>query len=125
MFNVTVKDTEPPHFTKCPSSKNLGCNPPEPECDTSSSNVAATDNCGTPTITCQETYSGDGGNCFHSKTFIYTATDSSGNTATCVQQVSWKEDTTAPVLTGCPPDQTVQCPNLAPARATVTAGAWA
>src|SRR5439155_292651 len=49
-------DTDAPVFTKCPpTSVSLGCNPATvPNCDLSPSNVAATDTCSTPVITCSK-----------------------------------------------------------------------
>src|SRR5260221_14538773 len=53
-------DTRDPHFTKCPADVDLGCNPTVqiPGCALTPNNVAATDTCGTPTITCSSV---DGG----------------------------------------------------------------
>ena len=78
---VSVNDTEKPIFTFCPADANLGCNPsgiPDP------GNVTATDNCGTPSISSQLGQIQIDG-CNRSQTRTYTATDSCGNTATCIQ----------------------------------------
>jgi hypothetical protein len=94
-------DTTAPVFTKCPTNINLGCNPSViPDCDLSPSNVTATDNCGTPTITCSKVDATNG--CVRTRTLIYTATDCRTNIQTCTQVITWKEDVVGPVLVGCP-----------------------
>jgi len=78
---------------------NLGTNPPPasiPVCDTSAANVAATDDCGTPTITCARVDATNG--CVRTRTLTYTATDSCQNSSNCVQVITWKVDP-PPVLT--------------------------
>src|SRR5439155_10464796 len=99
--SVIVIDAEPPTFTKCPANRTLGCNPTSiPECDLSANNVAATDNCGTPVITCSKLDQTNG--CIATRRLSYKATDASGNVKVCAQTITWTMDTTAPVLVNCP-----------------------
>jgi hypothetical protein len=96
------RDTSPPTFTKCPASINLGCNPQTiPDCDLSPSNVAATDNCGTPTVSCAKQDQVNG--CVHTRTLTYTATDACGNSRDCTQIITWRVDL-PPTFTLCPSD---------------------
>jgi hypothetical protein len=89
-------DTVPPVFTLCPTNMSLGCNPASiPDCDTSTNNVRATDNCGTPTITCAKVDTTNG--CSRTRTITYTAKDACNNSNTCVQVITWTLDT-PPVL---------------------------
>src|SRR5207244_1897945 len=71
-----------------------------PDCDTSSGNVAATDNCSVPVITCARTDATNG--CTRTRTIVYTATDACTNSRTCTQVITWTVDTTPPVLANCP-----------------------
>jgi hypothetical protein len=99
-------DTTAPSFTLCAGDQNLGCNPTTiPDCDLSK--VAASDDCGRVVINCGSVDSVDG--CGHLRTITYTATDSCGNSATCVQHISWTVDTTAPSFTQCAGDRDLGC----------------
>ncbi|MFN0212860.1 MAG: hypothetical protein ACKVT2_01285, partial [Saprospiraceae bacterium] len=102
---VTVDDIVAPVITSCPLGSDLGCNPsglPPEEV------VAATDNCGTPSIT---TMLGTitGTDCNRSQTRTYTATDGCGNTATCTQVFTWTEDNAPPTFTLCPAGAYLGC----------------
>jgi len=99
-------DTTAPSFTKCDAGRDLGCNPATlPVCDTSS--VIATDDCGTPNVSCSSV---DGTNgCARSRTITYIASDACGNTSSCVQQYTWTVDHTAPTFTKCADDQDLGC----------------
>jgi hypothetical protein len=98
---VIVIDTEAPTFTKCPANLTLGCNPTGiPDCDLSPNNVAASDNCGTPVMTCSKLDQTNG--CIATRRLSYKATDASGNFKVCTQTITWTVDTTAPVLVNCP-----------------------
>ena len=56
-------------------------------CNISSTNVEAEDICSTPVITC---FSVDATNdCTRTRTLFYTATDACGNSASCMQVVTW------------------------------------
>src|SRR5207247_2815972 len=64
-------DITPPTFTLCPASTNLGCNPATiPGCDLSPGNVAATDDCSVPVITCSTNDLLNG--CLHTRKLSYT-----------------------------------------------------
>jgi len=93
---IWLVDHTPPVFTKCPANINLGCNPNTfPGCDLSPANVAATDACGsTPIITCSVSSDSVNG-CVHTRTNIYAASDSCGNTNFCRQVLTWKVDALA------------------------------
>ena len=97
-----------------------GCNPAVlPSC---TEGLKATDACdGEVAVVCTPgEVTGDG--CGKQQIFTYSATDACGNTATGTATYTWKVDTEAPVLTGCPTDNpTVQCYADVPAAATVTA----
>ncbi|HXG23772.1 MAG TPA: HYR domain-containing protein, partial [Chthonomonadales bacterium] len=103
---IKVVDTTPPVFDNCtPVNTDLGCNPQSiPECNPS---VTASDDCGPATVTCTVSDTVDG--CNHTRTITYTATDACGNTATCVQVYTWKEDTTPPVLNNLPTGGDLGC----------------
>ena len=98
-----VIDTTPPVFTKCPANRHLSCNPVTiPDCDTTAANVTATDDCGTPVITCSKSDSVSADLCFHDRTITYVATDSCGNSSSCIQHIFWTTDTTPPTFIKCP-----------------------
>src|SRR5690606_13394031 len=116
---ISVDDTLAPVLPDLPDGGNLGCNPTPPSC---AEGLKATDNCdGEIAVSCVPgTITGEG--CDKEQIFTYSATDSCGNTATETVSYTWKEDTTAPVLSGTPTDNpTVQCYADVPAAATVTA----
>jgi hypothetical protein len=91
-------DTVAPVFTLCPTNLNLGSNPTNaiPDCNTSTNNVAATDNCGPPTITCSKVDATNG--CVRTRTLTYTAKDACNNSNTCVQVITWTVDPAPLVL---------------------------
>jgi hypothetical protein len=100
---VTLRDLTPPVIT-CPANVTLTV---DASCQATYSGPAAsaTDNCGgTPTITSSPvlpaTFTGAGA---HS--ILWTATDASGNTATCTQTVTLR-DLTPPAIT-CPANVTL------------------
>src|SRR5207249_6163124 len=68
-------------------------------------NIAATDNCGVTNISCARSDSVTGDGCVHDRTLTYTATDSCGNSNTCVQHIIWTTDTTPPYFTMSPADR--------------------
>ncbi len=108
-----VTDTTPPYFTKCPNNLFLSCNPTTiPDC-TEAQNpniVAATDNCGTPVISCQVSNYATPDSCFHDRTLTFTATDFCGNVSTnCVQHIFWTQDTTPPTFGTFPSDVNAGC----------------
>jgi len=100
-------------FTNCPPDIYLGCNPAPssiPTCQSTvnSTNVGAASCCGRPvTITCSESDSVAG--CSHLRYLVYVASDNYGNTATCMQTVSWTVDTNAPVITSASINTNLGC----------------
>jgi hypothetical protein len=106
--NPCATDVTPPTFSNCPTNIKLTTS--------GTTSIAtwtaptATDNCGTPSVS---------SNLNQSSIFpigttkvIYTATDLKGNKATCsfdvtVSQSQCGIDTIKPVISNCPPDQTV------------------
>jgi hypothetical protein len=94
-------DTTAPVITSVPAGSNLGCNPTNLPTDASvQALVAATDNCGVPTINVSHVDATSG--CTVTRTFTVTATDACGNTSAAQTVVySWKVDTTAPTFYGC------------------------
>ncbi|MGZ5528065.1 MAG: hypothetical protein ACXWJB_05280, partial [Limisphaerales bacterium] len=99
-------DKNAPSFTQCPTDMDLGCNPSTiPDCDLSQ--VSATDDCGRAVIVCAKSDSATG--CAHTRTLTYTATDACGNSATCIQHLTWTADTTPPIFTKCAADVDLGC----------------
>jgi hypothetical protein len=113
---ITVNDTTPPSII-CPGPVTVQCDADVPAPDLNS--VSASDNCGTVT----KSFEGDvaSGNCPKTITRTYQATDACGNMATCTQTIT-VNDTTPPVLSGCPaPTASFQCLSQVPPAASVTA----
>ncbi len=92
--SVRLDDTTPPAVT-CPADKTLEC--PANTDPSATGTATATDNCSVPVIGHADVVTP---NCGGTKTIARTwsATDASGNTATCVQTVK-TVDTTPPVVT--------------------------
>ena len=104
---VTVEgDASAPTLVGIPADETV-------ECDAipvvNQSLISATDNCDT-SVDIAFTENTIPGACVHSFTLerIWTATDDCGNTSIETQQIV-VEDTTAPVLSGAPIDETVSC----------------
>ena len=113
---ITVEDTTPPVLSGVPGDTTAQCdNIP------AAANPSASDNCDPlPGID----FSGDvrtDGKCDDSYTITrtWTATDRCGNESVGVQVIT-VEDTTAPVLSGVPANETVECDSV-PAAATPSA----
>jgi len=104
---VTVQDLLGPGLT-CPSDTTVNCNTPT---DTATlGSPVAMDNCeesGEVSITFNDVI--NAGTCPQEFTIVrtFTATDSSGNTSTCVQNIMI-QDTVGPVII-CPSDTMVNC----------------
>ena len=119
---IHIQDTIAPTISGVPTGSNLGCNPGNLPTDASvKALLAATDNCGTATITV--THIDSGTDCAKTRTFTITASDVCDNAMTPVTVVyTWKIDTTAPVMTGLPSaTASYQCRSDVPAAPTVTA----
>jgi hypothetical protein len=102
---IKVVDTTPPVIS-CPADKQLQCGESSDPANTGT--ASAKDNCGdTPTITRSD--AATAANCTGHAGIdrTWTATDSCGNTASCVQHITFA-DTTPPMIT-CPPDVTIAC----------------
>ena len=115
---ITVQDTTAP-IISCPPDKQLQCGDSTAPANTGS--ATATDSCGGP-VTITFTDNLTAANCTGQPgiTRIWKATDACGNAATCSQQITFV-DTTPPVLSGCPSDQTILSTDPVPPPATVTA----
>ena len=99
---ITVQDTTDPVIT-CPADVTV-------ECDSvpAVATATATDNCDPAPVV---TYDGEvrtDGYCedYYTLARTWTATDDCGNSASCTQTIT-VQDTTAPVLSGCPTDMTI------------------
>lgn len=115
---ITVNDTTPPLLSGCPpatASAQCLSQVPAPTA------VTASDDCdGSVPVQFTETESNPGSSCNNVITRTWTAMDACGNTSSCSQTIT-VNDTTAPVLSGCPPSTVYQCFSEVPAPATVTA----
>jgi len=116
---VTVQDNTPPTIT-CPGNLTIECNanklPP------ATGTATGLDNCSisTPTFTDVNNFNGCGG---YTGTITRTwkVTDPAGNTATCNQIITVK-DNTAPIFNApLPVDITVSCENPVPTAPSLTA----
>src|ERR1017187_8534761 len=97
----------PVTFSNCPPDLALGCNPAKiPDVDTSS--VSASSCCGYP-VTITGSKSESTMNCTTIRFLTYTASDGYGNTATCVQKITWTNDTVAPVILNAPTNSDLGC----------------
>ncbi len=115
---VTSSDNTPPVFTVCPA--NVTVNTPGLECTVSYNwpQVSATDNCGTVSLDSNMV----------SRTFstgnhlvVYTATDQSGNVATCSFNIFVKDNRFPEFITPCPANITVNAGTNCSATANWTA----
>ncbi len=116
---ITVNDNTPPTIT-CPAAVFVQCASAVPPPATAT--VTASDNCGPVTVSWVSDVVSDSTCPNHfTITRTYRATDACGNSATCTQIISVK-DNTPPTLT-CPAAVTVQCASAVPqpAPSTVTA----
>ncbi len=109
-FTVTVTEEVPPVFSACPTEAiNLGCNPEVlPDDETAVAEAGdVTDNCELDSVTAiARDIEVDG--CIRTQVWTVTATDKSGNTATCEVVYTWTE-VTAPILAGLPESAYLGC----------------
>ncbi len=113
---IIVNDTIPPDIT-CPDTLRVQCIDDVPEPNTEL--VSATDNCGNVSVAFVAD-SSDGNTCPEIISRYYSATDDCSNVSYCMQTIV-VDDTTRPVLSGCPDDDTLSCEESIPAPANVTA----
>jgi hypothetical protein len=100
---ITLTDHEAPVIT-CPDSVEFEC-PADTDSDAAGS-ATATDNCDYEISSSDETTPGCGDTLKIERT--WTATDSCGNSSSCVQMIE-VIDTSAPSI-ACPPSITLECP---------------
>ncbi len=108
-FTVTVNDVEDPSFTTCPATANISCT--DSQLPAFTGQAAATDNCSMTSITYVDGASTPGvPACGGNYSFIrtWTATDVTGNSASCMQIIN-VTDTQGPTFTFCPPTANISC----------------
>ncbi|MFQ5425211.1 MAG: HYR domain-containing protein [Phycisphaerae bacterium] len=109
-FNVTVNDTESPVFAACSPDVLVQADAGACTASIVLQTPAVTDNCSTATV------SSDAPAIFPMGATVvtWTATDTSGNTASCTQTVTVADDSVPPVLSP-PANVMVECgPSIAP-----------
>jgi hypothetical protein len=118
---VTVVDDTAPALS-CPADTTVECDASTAPADTGS--ATATDNCSVmiPVVSSDSVAAGSCGQ-GSVITRRWTAIDTAGNLAQCVQTIT-RQDTTGPVLSGIPSNLAVQCAADLPA-APAPARAWA
>lgn len=89
---ITKIDNTPPVINGVPNDLTINCESPVP----SPANVTATDNCGTATLTFNETTGGSGNVCGYTLIRTWTATDACNNQSVRTQTIT-VTDTTPPV----------------------------
>src|SRR5437870_2305171 len=111
---ITVNDTTAPVITQCAPDATVECASLVPAANDGA--VVATDNCGGSPVITHDADVITAGSCPDKFTVkrTYHATDACGNSSSCTQTIT-VNDTTAPVITQCAPDATVECASLVPA----------
>lgn len=106
---LTIVDTTPPTITYCPGPVTIQCST-APTPGNTGGPATASDTCdASPTVTFTDAASLGGCNGTGSITRTWIATDDCGNvSAPCVQVIT-VVDTTAPTITSCPPNVTIEC----------------
>src|SRR5574341_1360734 len=107
--NITVQDTTKPVVT-CPSDKVFDCTLGD------AGKATATDNCGSVSVSSSDQIINS--RCPLAIKRTWTATDTCGNSASCVQNIL-VQDTTKPVVT-CPSDKVFDCTLGDAGKATAT-----
>jgi uncharacterized repeat protein (TIGR01451 family) len=104
-YTVTVMDTQAPILNGVPSDLTIACDVELP----TPANVTVADNCDTDVmVNFTETVESQGDCASLSITRTWIATDNCGNTTSDEQKIT-VIDTTPPVISGVPADQTVEC----------------
>ena len=115
--SVPIIDSGPPTIT-CPPDATIDCGASTAPANTGT--ATATDDCaGSVTITYSDAVAAGCVGATGGITRTWVATDGCGNADSC-DQIITIEDNTAPTLSGCPADASVDCGSV-PAAATVTA----
>jgi hypothetical protein len=106
-MDVTVNDTEDPSIT-CPSDITVANDPGVCEAAVTVPAPTTGDNCGVASVTndFNDTADASGTYPVGTTTVTWTVTDTHGNTDQCTMDVT-VNDTEAPAVTSCPPDQVV------------------
>ena len=110
-------DQTAPTLTAGGNNGALGCNPTGAAINAALGTASATDLCGTPTVSSNDSPVSTNG-CDRSQTRKWTARDACGNTSTIARTATWTA-ATALSLT-CPPDRQYQCSDAN--TTTTTAG---
>ena len=118
---ITVNDNTVPVITSCPADAIIECDASSLPANTGS--ATASDNCGAVTPTYNDVTVNRG--CITYITRTWTATDACGNSATCVQRIT-KRDNTPPVI--CSDNGTVVATDNCTAQANIvlyfSGGVW-
>ncbi len=115
-FWVIISDDEAPVLAGVPANLTLACGQTAPPV----ASVTATDNCSAaPTISFNQTQSGNGCNSVITRT--WTATDACGNIATATQTIQLVIDNQPPVLVNIPANTSGTCGNIPPIPSNVSA----
>ena len=113
------QDTTAPVLGNLPVARDLGCNPTPPACSTA---VTALDDCDgdlSARVVCTAGPILETGPCGRSQVFTYRVTDTCGNVAETSVTLTWREDTTAPVLGNLPTGGDLGCNPTLPVCSTV------
>jgi len=103
---ITIDDSQPPVIT-CPANITISCTASTAPANTGM--ATASDNCAvTPVITFSDAIAGGACPQEYTITRTWTATDNCGNSSSCVQTI-FIDDSTAPMITFCPPNITIEC----------------
>jgi hypothetical protein len=110
---INVNDTTDPTFDNLPSNSSVECGMLP-----TGFNISASDNCD-DNVEVSQSYSDNGEGCFQTRTFTFVATDNCDNMTEEIRVFS-VYDNTAPVLSGVPQNEIVECDNI-PSVPSVTA----
>jgi hypothetical protein len=105
---ITVDDSTAPVITDCPANRTIECD--ESTLPANTGMASATDNCDpAPDVTYSDVTVASS-TCPQEYTInrTWTATDACGNSSTCAQVIT-VDDSTAPVITDCPANRTIEC----------------
>jgi hypothetical protein len=113
-----TQDTTAPVLGNLPTARDLGCNPTRPSCSTT---VTALDDCDgdlSARVVCTAGPILENGPCARSQVFTYRVVDTCGNAAEASVTLTWREDTTPPVLGNLPVGGELGCNPILPVCAT-------